>query len=169
VTIIFVGGHDTTRFQLGHLIATFLREPELWSQASVANAMASNIVEEVLRYRPAIMENFRYAREDIEYRETLIPRGTYISISSAAANRDNQCAASGADFRLDRQPSQHVTFGHGPHFCLGAALARTELEESLHALTGRMRTIRPAGPVEYSLPRAVSGPECVPMAFDSHR
>jgi cytochrome P450 len=95
----------------------------------------------------------------------MIPVGTYISISGVAGNADPDCAARGHTFIPDRPPGPHLSFGKGAHFCLGAALARAEVEETLRILPEHMTDIRSRGPVRHSVPRAVSGPEEIPMSF----
>jgi cytochrome P450 len=167
VAVIFVGGHDTTRFELGHLMETFLDRPQMWSQLREDPNLARHATEEVLRFRPAIIENFRYAPVDVEYRGTVIPAGTYIQISTASGNHDERCAVNGEEFVLDREPAPHVSFGKGAHFCLGAALTRTEIEETLRVLPQIMHEIRPEGPITRHIPRAITGPDSIPMSFTS--
>jgi cytochrome P450 len=162
VSLLLVGGMDTTRFQLGSMMETFLDRPEDWERLAAAPDTAEQVAEELLRYRPAIMENFRFAMEDVELRGVTIPAGTYISTSTAAANHDERFTARGSEFDPARPATRHVTFGKGPHYCLGAVLARTELEETLRAL---MTGLTWQGRSTHRIPRAITGPEAIPMSF----
>jgi hypothetical protein len=165
VVLMFIGGLDTTTFQLAQMMATFLDRPQLWKELAEHPDSAHHVAEEMLRFRPAIIENFRFATVDIDYRGFHIPADTYISISTGAANFDPACAANGAEFDIHRPPSPHVTFGKGAHFCVGAALARAELEATLRTLPATMPTIRWEGRPRYRAPRATTGPESIPMSF----
>jgi cytochrome P450 len=165
VSLLLVGGMDTTRFQLSSMMEIFLNRPEQWEELAANPDMAERVAEELFRYRPAIMENFRFAMEDVQIRGVTIPAGTYVSMSTAAANHDDEFTVRGAQFDMHRAPTRHVTFGKGPHFCLGAALARTEVEETLRTLPGLMTGLTWEGESTHRLPRAITGPEVVPMSF----
>jgi cytochrome P450 len=143
----------------------FLSRPELWTELAEKPELATHAAAEVLRYRPSVPENFRYATEDAVINGLEIPKGTYISISSVAANLSDKCTANAAEFQLDRPPAPHLTFGKGPHFCIGQALARAEIEEAFASLPGLMPLIRREGPVEWHVPRSISGPESIPMSY----
>ena len=165
VSLLLVGGMDTTRFQLGSMMEIFLNRPEQWEALAANPDLAEPVAEELLRYRPAIMENFRFAMEDVELRGVLIPAGTYISMSTAAANHDEGFTPGGCEFDLNRAPTRHVTFGKGAHYCLGAALARTEVEETLRTLPALMTGLTWEGESRHRMPRAITGPETIPMSF----
>ena len=147
------------------MMETFLDRPEQWEDLAAHPERAEQVAEELLRYRPAIMENFRFAMEDVEIRGVLIPAGTYVSMSTAAANHDEQLSPRGSEFDPHRPPTRHVTFGKGPHYCLGAALARTEVEETLRTLPGLMTGLAWEGESRHRMPRAITGPDVVPMSF----
>jgi cytochrome P450 len=165
VSLLLVGGMDTTRFQLGSMMEIFLNRPGQWEALAADPDLAGLVAEELLRYRPAIMENFRFACTDVELRGVLIPAGTYISMSTAAANHDEEFTARGCQFDMRRPPTRHVTFGKGAHYCLGAALARTEVEETLRTLPALMTDLTWHGEPTHRLPRAITGPETIPMSF----
>jgi hypothetical protein len=165
VVLIFIGGLDTTSFQLSGMMTTFLDRPELWRRLAAQPEAAHRVAEELLRFTPAIIENYRFAPVDVDYRGFPIPAGTYISISTGAANWDPACAVDGHEIDLDRPPTAHITFGKGAHFCVGAALARAELEATLRTLPALMPDIRWEGRPRYRPPRSTTGPEYVPMSF----
>jgi cytochrome P450 len=167
VAILIHGGHDTTRYQLGHSMAMFLERPDLWVQLAQNPEFAEHAATEMLRFRPALPENLRVPVEDVVFNGLFIPKGTHISLSNAAANRDLACAAGGEEFQLDRPITDHVTFGRGAHFCPGHALARAEIEEVFRTLPKLMPVIRSEGPIEWKAPRRLSGPERIPMSFST--
>jgi cytochrome P450 len=165
VAILIHGGHDTTRYQLSHAMALFLECPHLWIQLANNPELAESAAVEMLRFRPALPENLRVPIDDAVFNGLLIPKGTLISLSNAAANRDDACAAGGENFQLDRPITDHVTFGRGAHFCVGHYLARAEIEEAFRTLPKLMPVVRWEGPIEWKRPRALSGPERIPMSF----
>jgi cytochrome P450 len=166
IAIMLVGGVDTTRFQLASMMMLFLDRPDQWEHLAAHPEMAETVAEEVLRCHPGVLENVRYATEDVEFRGLTIPAGTYITICSGAANRDEVCAGAQAEeFVFDRPKCPHLSFGKGRHHCLGSALARTELEETLRTLPSLITSIRWEGRPSHRLPRGVTGPESIPMSF----
>ena len=118
-----------------------------------------------MRYLGAVRGTARVASVDIEYRGILFPRGTLVSVSLAGANRDPSKWAAADRFDISREPgTQQLTFGSGVHHCLGAALARAELQEALTVLCVRMRRIEPDGPVEWKPPTfGIWGPARLPL------
>lgn len=85
---------------------------------------------------------------DVEIAGVTIRRGNAVLLTANAANRDPAVFPEPEDFRIDRAPRQHLAFGHGPHFCVGAGLARLELQEVFTALPARFPRLRPTVPVE---------------------
>src|SRR5215207_5019550 len=147
VEAVIVAGTDTTRNQLGCAVALFAEHPEQWALLAERPELAGRAVEETMRYFGAVRGTGRFASEDIEYRGVLFPAGTFIATSMATANVDT--AVFGPDagtFDITREPSgqPQLTFGSGIHYCLGAALARAELQEALPLLARRMPDLRVA-------------------------
>lgn len=165
IVVLLFGGHDTTRQQLGSAMAVFLDKPAQWEALRDNPELASRATEELLRYFPSVIEKTRVATEEIVYRGVTIPQNTFVGFNAGAANRDSACTARPEDFDIARQPVSHLTFGRGPHFCLGSAIARAEVEEFLVALPRRMRTIRLEGEIEWRIPMGIYGPQKVPMSF----
>ena len=144
VNAVIVGGTDTTRNQLGCAVALFAEHPEQWALLAEQPELAPRAVEEAMRYFGAVRGTARFASCDIEYRDVVFPAGTFISVGLAEANRD---AAVFADperstSRSDGADQPQLTFGSGIHYCLGAALARAELQEALPLLARRMPNLR---------------------------
>ncbi|MEM1332038.1 MAG: cytochrome P450 [Actinomycetota bacterium] len=170
VGAVIVGGTDTTRNQLSAALAVFADHPEQWALLAERPELAPQAVEEVMRFLGAVRGVARFASEDIEYRDVRFPAGTFVFPSLAAANVD----ASVADgdplvFDIRREPVKgraQLTFGSGIHYCLGAALARAELQEALTLLARRLPGMRVDGHVTWKPPTtAIWGAEHLPVAF----
>lgn len=168
VEAVIVAGTDTTRNQLGCAVALFAQHPEQWKLLADQPELAPRAVEEAMRYFGAVRGTGRFASEDIEYRGVLFPAGTLVMPSLATANRDRTVFDDPNTFDITREPSRQpqLTFGSGIHYCLGAALARAELQEALPILARRLPELRLDGPVTWK-PATVGifGPERLPVAF----
>ncbi len=168
VEAVIVAGTDTTRNQLGCAVALFAEHPEQWRLLAERPELAPRAVEEAMRYFGAVRGTGRFASEDIEYRGLLFPAGTLVMPALAIANRDPDVFADPNTFDITREPSgqPQLTFGSGIHYCLGAALARAELQEALPILARRLPELRLDGPVTWK-PATVGifGPERLPVTF----
>jgi cytochrome P450 len=170
VNAVIVGGTDTTRNQLGCAVALFADHPEQWALLAERPELAPRAVEEAMRYFGAVRGTARFASADIEYRGVLFPAGTFISIGLAEANREGSVFAEPETFDITKPaPDQpQLTFGSGIHYCLGASLARAELQEALPLLARRMPNLRLDGEVTWK-PDGVGifGPARMPITFDA--
>ena len=169
VEAVIVGGTDTTRNQLGLCLAVFLEHPEQWALLASDPSLAPRAVEECMRYWGAVNGTIRFASEDIEMDGILFPQGTFMSTSLATANFDPQVFPEPTEFDITREPvgSPHMSFGSGIHYCLGASLARAELQEALAILPGLMAGLRRDGDtVMKPATTAIFGPASMPLAFD---
>ncbi|WP_405913817.1 cytochrome P450 [Streptomyces sp. NBC_01020] len=146
---LLVAGHETTANMIGKMMAMLLADRGRWEHLVADRSLVRPAVEEVLRFdaNPGFGMP-RYVNEDIEVSGTVLPRGTTVVCSMAAANRD-EAAFDGADaMTLDRRPNAHLAFGAGPHSCLGQSLARTELQTVLDVLLDRLPTLELAVPAD---------------------
>ena len=169
VNAVIIGGTDTTRNQLGCAVALFAEHPQQWAMLAEQPELAARAVEESMRYFGAVRGTARFASTDIEYRDVLFPAGTFISVGLAEANRDEHVFVHPTEFDITAEaPGQpQLTFGSGIHYCLGAALARAEMQEALPLLAQRMPNLRLDGATEWK-PEGVGifGPAHLPVAFD---
>ena len=165
---VLMAGTDTTRNQLACSVAVFSEHPEQWSLLARQPELAPRAVEESLRYLGAVRATVRFAAEDVTYRGVLFPKGTIVSTSLAGANRDPTKWTGPGAFDITQERGQaQMTFGSGIHFCLGAALARAELQEALPLLARRMPGLARNGPVEWKPPNfGIWGPARLPIRFD---
>jgi cytochrome P450 len=167
VNAVIVAGTDTTRNQLACAVALFCEHPDQWELLAEKPELAGSAVEEVMRYLGAVRGTARYASEDVAYREVLFPTGTMVFMSLAGANFDEDVFTNPQTFDITRPGvGVHMTFGSGIHYCLGASLARAELQEALPILAQRMPKLRNDGPVTWK-PQTfgIWGPESLPVAF----
>ncbi len=165
---VLMAGTDTTRNQLACALALLAGHPEQWAQLAEEPALAQRAVEETMRFLGAVRGTARVASEDIVYRGVLFPAGTLVAISLAGANRDPSVfeAPDTFDVRAERT-TQQLTFGSGIHHCLGAALARAELQEALPILARAMPGLAVEGAVEWKPATfGIWGPALLPARWD---
>ena len=168
---VLMAGTDTTRNQLGCAMALFADHPEQWALLVQQPELAPRAVEETMRYLGAVRATVRVASSAVVYRDVHFPAGTVVTTHLAAANRDPAVFTHPGSFDLRAARSaEHLTFGSGIHRCLGAALARAELQEALTVLAGRFETVAPDGPVSWKPPGfGIWGPAALPLAFTTAR
>ena len=168
VDAVIIGGTDTTRNQLGIALALFAEYPEQWSLLGKDPSLAQRAVEEVLRFSGAVGGTIRFASEDIEYNGVLFPKGTFMSTSMSTGNYDASVFPTPEVFDITREPvgQPHLSLGAGIHYCLGASLARAELQEAFTVLSQRMLNLELDGPVVYK-PSGIGifGPASLPVKF----
>jgi cytochrome P450 len=146
---LIVAGHDTTTSLIGNGLVSLLRHPEQLALLRAEPERFVPAIEELLRYdAPVPHSTFRYATEPVPIGNATIPAGAQVIISLAAANRDQTHYADADALDIDRPFVRHLAFGHGIHFCLGAALARMEGELAIRTLLDRFPQLRLAGPVD---------------------
>jgi cytochrome P450 len=168
VDAVIVGGTDTTRTQLGCAVGLLSEYPDQWKLLADDPSIAPRAVEEIMRYFGAVRGTARFASEDIEYRGVTFPAGTIVMTSLAMANRDATVFDDPGTFDITREPSgqPQLTFGSGIHYCLGAALARAELQEALPILASRMPDLAVEGTIEWKpATTAIFGPVHLPVTF----
>jgi cytochrome P450 len=147
---LLVAGHETTANMIGKMVALLLADRTRWEQLLADPSLIRTAIDEVLRFdvNQAPFGIRRYLTEDFTVGGELLPRGTTVFCSPAAANRDERVFANPDGMDLARTPNPHLTFSSGAHSCLGQALARTELQVVLEALLRSLPTLELAVPVE---------------------
>jgi len=169
VEAVILAGTDTTRNQLACALAVFADHPEQWAQLGQNPELARKATEESFRYLGAVRGTARFASEDIEYRDVTFPAGTLVFPSFIGANNDASLFDDPMEFdiEVERTGAGHLTLGFGLHYCLGANLARAELQEALIVLSQRMPNLRLDGEIVWK-PAGIGiwGPAKLPLAFD---
>lgn len=159
-------GHETTKNQLGWMIAILADAPHEWDRVAREPERARDVIEEVLRFRSTATSFARLALEDIDLFGEKIPAGTSIIASIWSANRDPAEFAKPDEFAVDEnRDGVQLAFGQGAHHCLGAALARAELQESLVALAQRMHCPKVLPGSEWLPPIGINGPSRLPISY----
>ncbi len=141
-----VAGNETLRNGIPGGMIALLERPELWEQLRADPARLPAAVDEMLRWWTPVMIFRRTARVDVQLGEAQIRAGDKVVVSFAAANRDPRVFTEPDRFDIDRAPNPHLALGYGPHFCLGAQLARVQMRALFQAVLHRVASIRPAGP-----------------------
>jgi cytochrome P450 len=162
---VLIGGVDTTQSQLAQGIRLFAEHPDQWELLAADPELAPKAVEEVLRFEPITPFTARILLEDVEYRGVTFPKDTVLMVSAVTANREPD--ADDFDMTADRGGHKPLTFGAGIHYCLGANLARAELQEALVFLAPRMRGLELAGPPEFGSVHGIYGLEALPIRFQA--
>ena len=160
---VVAGGVDTTQAQLSHALRLFASHPGQWAALARDPGLVPAALNEVLRFEPITPFTARICLEPIEYRGVTFPAGSIVAICAEQANRDLD---GGDEFDISRDSADRLlTFGAGPHFCLGSNLARAELGEALTFLSARMPGLHPAGPVQLGGVEGIYGVESLPLAW----
>jgi cytochrome P450 len=140
------------------------KHKDQWRALRDGEVEMETAVEEVLRWATPAMHFGRVALEDVVLHDRTIAAGDIVTVWNCSANRDERVFDQPDVFDLGRRPNKHVTFGFGPHFCLGSYLARVEMSALLGALAEFAADIEPAGPVTRVRSNFLSGPSRLPVA-----
>jgi cytochrome P450 len=147
--LLLVAGHETTVSLIGNAILAMLREPQSWAALGSDPRRAAAFVEETLRYDSPLQFVPRVAADDLTIGDTKVLRGDGMMLLLASANRDPAAFDRPDVFDPDRQSIRHLAFGKGPHFCLGAPVARLESRIVLSAITKRFPHAQLSSEPEY--------------------
>jgi cytochrome P450 len=162
---LLFAGYDTTRNQLGHALVTFCEHPDQWALLAERPELAPQAVDEVMRLFGAVSGIPRLTLEDVEIDGWAVPAGTLVFLGLASSNRDADVYTDALTFDITAERETHLTFGGGPHYCLGANLARAEMEEALVILARRLPDLRLDGEPSWREGTGISGPSSLPLAF----
>ena len=143
---LLVAGNETTRNLISAGLVALSHHPEQWAALRMDRDLLPGAVEELLRWTTPVISFMRTATSATTIRGQAVAEGDPVLLVYASANRDEEVfGADAGAFRIDRHPNPHVSFGFGPHFCLGAALARLEARVVLGELLDRFESLAPAG------------------------
>jgi cytochrome P450 len=163
VATLLVAGSITTAYLIGNGILALLDDPTALDAARANASLIPALVEETLRYDAPTQMMFRTATADIEIAGTTIPEGATVAPLLGSANRDESVFPDPDRFDLSRRNLDHLAFGHGVHFCLGAALARIESRVAFEELFARASGFELNGDVERVSSLVFRGPTRLPI------
>ena len=169
--LLLLAGSETTTNLINNAVICLLEEPQQLSLLRKHRDLIPAAVEETLRYRSPLQAVFRRTTCSVDLNGKRIPAGSLVLPFIGSANRDSRQFKDAHCFDLKRHPNPHLAFGHGVHFCLGAALSRLEAKIALTDILARMRDIEFDGDKTWE-PRAafhVHGPTRLPIRFSASR
>jgi cytochrome P450 len=167
---ILVGGVDTTQSQLAHAVRLLALDPDQWAALRAdPDGLAPRAAEEALRFEPITPFTARLLVEEVTYRDVTFPEGTVIVVCAYSGNRDPAVFAHPETFDItgEGKGPRMLTFGAGIHYCVGANLARAELEEALAFLAREIRALRLDGEPVLQSVSGIYGTDALPIAFEA--
>jgi cytochrome P450 len=172
IQAILVAGHETTASQIPNFVYVLLTNPDQLAALRADHGLIPRAVEEMMRFIPLGIGGgiARYALEDLELGGVTVRAGDPVMASIASANRDESIYQQPDQLDLKRDEASHVGFGHGAHHCLGAPLARMELQVALELLLDRLPGLRLAegeSGIDWKAGLSTRGPERMLLAWDA--
>ena len=166
--LLSVAGNETTRNALSHGMLAFLDHPDQWQMLVQDPSLMDRAVEEILRWASPVMYFRRNVTGDVEYKGIQFKEGDKIDLSYTSANRDESVWDDPYTFDITRDPNPHIAFGGGgPHFCLGANLARMEIRLLFEEIVARAPKIEKLGPAERLRSNFINGIKHLPMRLSA--
>jgi cholest-4-en-3-one 26-monooxygenase len=163
--LLMVAGNETTRNAISHGMQAFFDHPEQWEIFKKERPLET-AVEEIVRWATPVMQFQRAALSDYELGGQTIKAGDRVAIYYSAANRDETALADPDTFDVKRENNEHIAFGGGgPHFCLGANLARAEVRIMFEVLADRLPDIRPNGDPRFLRSMFINGIKEIPVSY----
>lgn len=164
---VLIGGVDTSQSQLSHAVRLLAQHPDQWQLLRDDPSLAPAAVEEALRFEPIVPFTARIVLEEFEYRDVTFPEGTVVMISAFDGNRDPSAfeEPDRFDITADRERAKPLTFGAGIHYCLGANVARAELQEALAYLPQAMPDLELDGEPVFDSINGIYGLDRLPIRW----
>ncbi|MGE0218783.1 cytochrome P450 [Mycolicibacterium sp.] len=163
--IVASAGHDTTSAAISGGLLALIEHQDQLARLEADMSLMGTAVEEMIRWTTPVKEFMRTATADTEVRGVPIKKGESVLLSYVSANRDEEIFAEPAKFDVGRDPNKHLSFGYGVHFCLGAALARMEINSFFSELVPRLESIELAGVPEFISTIFVGGLKHLPIRY----
>ncbi len=164
--IIATAGHDTTSATISGGLQALIEHPEQLRRLQADPSLMGLATEEMIRWVTPVKEFMRTAQQDNELRGVPIAAGDSVLLSYPSGNRDEDVFTDPFRFDVSRDPNKHVAFGYGVHFCLGAALARMEVNSFFSALLPRVKSIELSGTPEHTATIFVGGLKHLPIRYE---
>jgi cytochrome P450 len=164
--IVATAGHDTTSATISGGLQALIEHPDQLRRLQADPGLMGLATEEMIRWVTPVKEFMRTAREDTTIRDVPIAAGESLLLSYPSGNRDEDVFVDPFRFDVGRDPNRHVSFGYGVHFCLGAALARMEVNSFFSALVPRLKSIELTGTPEHTATIFVGGLKHLPIRYE---
>ena len=166
VLLLAVAGNETTRNAISHGMHALMENPDQWELLCThPDEIMTTAVEEIVRWASPVIHFKRTATRDVELHGTTISAGDAVVLYYISANRDEAAFDDPFRFDLRRTPNDHVGFGGGgPHFCMGANLARIEIRLMFEELVKRVARVEPAGPIDRLRSNFINGIKRLPVS-----
>ena len=139
--LLLIAGHETTTRLIGNGMFTLFNHLDQMNHLQNNFELIPNAIEEMLRYEPPVHATVRFAENEMIYNEKTYKRGTPFAVSIAGANRDPEANKNPNEFDITREDIKHISFGYGPHMCIGASLARIESKIAFECLFERFKNL----------------------------
>ena len=139
--LLLIAGHETTTRLIGNGMFTLFNHQDQMSLLKKNYELIPNAIEEMLRYEPPVHATVRFAENEMVYDGKTYKRGTPFAVSIAGANRDPEANENPNEFDITREDIKHISFGYGPHMCIGASLARIESRIAFECLFERFKSL----------------------------
>lgn len=164
--LMVIAGNETTRNTISGGMEAFGKHPDQWAKLRSDPSLLPNAVEEMLRYVSPVVYMRRTALKDTRIRDQEIREGDKVVMWYGAANRDEEVFADGERFDITRPNArEHLAFGIGPHFCLGARLGQMQIQIMYEELLRRLPDIHPSGPARRMRTNFINGIKSLPVEF----
>jgi cytochrome P450 len=163
--IVASAGHDTTKDAISGGLLALIENPGELERLRSDPSLMGTAVEEMIRWSTPVKEFMRTATADTTVRGVDIAKGESVYLAYVSGNRDEEVFTDPFRFDVGRDPNKHVSFGYGVHFCLGAALARMEMNSLFTELLSRLDTVELAGKPELSATTFVGGLKHLPIRY----
>ena len=164
--IVATAGHDTTSATISGGLHALIHNPDQRQRLQANPGLQPLATEEMIRWVTPVKAFMRTAKHDTTVRDVPIARGDSLLLSYVSANRDGEVFDDPFRFDITRDPNRHLAFGHGVHFCLGAALARMEISSFFAALLPRLTDIEVAGTPQHVATTFVGGLKHLPIRYE---
>jgi len=163
--LLIVAGNETTRNAITGGLHALINHPDQWQRLKCDPSLIPTAVDEIFRWVSPVIQFTRIATRDTELRGEKIKAGDVLGLFYPSANRDEDVFANPFTFDIARNPNHHLAFGIGEHYCLGANLARMELQIMFRHLMERLEYAEPAGPLERMRSSFVGGLKHMPIRY----
>jgi cytochrome P450 len=165
--LLLPAGVETTYRSTGNLLYSLLSRPATLDAVRADRSLVPQAIEETLRHETALLNITRLARHNTEISGVPVPAGSTVMLMLAAANRDEARWPDSESFDIDRGQRPHISFGQGPHICIGMHLARMEMRVALNVLLDRLPRLRldPAGDDPHIRGQVFRSPTSLPVLF----